>query len=177
MKLFYIAAAALPLALSGCIVTSSKPTGKYAQIANSSFEMSADPTKVLTRGQVTCEPGLICPELSVDWKQTADQLYKINIDIYDKEKYDIQKFLFIIDGQNYPYIPEFSTKYRTVPESTVIDSSNYVSVPFSFLKRLKDAENVQLKLSTNKGEITNYLLNNGKQSNAYKLFIRRMNKT
>ena len=175
MKSLLIASTIAALTLSGCVVISKKQTEKQAYSDLVDFKEPAYSTKVLTRGQLICESGKVCPELSVDWKQDLNQTHKLILDIYEPESYNIQQFTFVVDGETFTYNAAKNSTQRQLPNSNIINSSNYASVPTSLLNKMTTAQSILVTLKTNRGDLSNYMLESGKQSNAYKLFLRRIN--
>lgn len=161
------------LTLSGCIVISNKPNPTKPYQSNViDFKPSEQANRVTTKGQVICEASKPCPELTFDWQQQANGLYKVRTDIYDREKFTIQSVSFKLDGQNYPYTSTGQTSQRAVLNSDMTNSANFLEVPKSFIDSFNKAKAIDFSIITDKGEITYSILKDGKESFAYKTFQR-----
>ena len=159
------------LTLTGCVVLPGdwfKPTAK-------AFTSDMSPTSSVRRtettGSLLCSSSTICPEFSVDWKSSGGQ-YNLYSDIFHTSQYDIQKFNFDIDGQSYSYTPAVASTYRKLQNSSLIDSSNHVAVPRSFLNALAKGKNITMTVNTNQGDVGGTLLDSNRESGGYKVFMR-----
>lgn len=92
--------------------------------------------------------------------------------IYKHQQLGLNQFAFVVDGKKYSYRVIGATSYRHLDNSDVIDDSNMVQVPSNLFSHFKSADNIQVILSTNQGEISHAMLRNGTQSQAYRLFLR-----
>jgi hypothetical protein len=88
-----------------------------------------------------------------------------------KDDYDIQQFVFLIDQKPYSYAPTTATTHEYINRMVPHRSSNYIVVPSAFLSTFKNAKDIELKLVTDKGNITRPVYRNGQQSSAYRAFI------
>lgn len=169
----YIALSLISAALTGCIsISTSKPSTQAFNLDGSpSVENAIGINRTISRGQLTCEAGQICPELAIDWKQTKGE-YPVTLHYYDQNKLDISAISFIVDGNTYNYNTLSQTNYRPLAKSNIIDSSNTVLVPKEVLKNFKQAQSIAVIMNTNQGEIAHYMLKNQKSSDAYRLFLR-----
>ena len=162
------------LSLSGCIIFPVKKADVTKPYNDSAidFKPSNNVNRVETTGQLICEAGKPCPELTFDWKQPVNNLYKLRSDLYDTQAYDIQKVVLKIDGQNYPYVPSTQSTQKQISNSSLINSSNIVEVPASLINILYNAKTIDVTLLTDKGEITHASLTNNEESRAHKTFKR-----
>lgn len=161
------------LSLSGCIVFSTKPEANKPYKSNAiDFKPTDKISRVETKGQVICEASKPCPEITFDWKPQINNLYKVRADLYNDEKFDIQRVVFKIDGQSYPFMSAGQTVQRPVLHSQMTNSSNYVDVPASFINRFNSAKAIDISIVTEKGEISHAILKDGQESFAYKTFKR-----
>lgn len=162
------------LSLSGCIVFPVKKADSTKPYNDSAidFKPSNNVQRVETTGQVICEAGKPCTELTFDWKLQSNNLYKVRTDLYDPLAYDIQKVVLKVDGQNYPYMPTTKTSQKSVLNSSLINSSNYIEVPASLIKIFYNAKAIDVTLFTDKGEISHAALKDGEESRAFKTFKR-----
>ena len=159
------------LTLTGCIML----PGEWFKPATNALTNSMNPSDTVRRtetsGSPFCDAGTVCPEFSVDWKSSGGQ-YNLYSDIFNNNQYDIQKINFNIDGQNYSYTPTTPSNYRKLQNSALIDSSNYVAVPRSFLTRLAKGKNITMTVNTNQGDVGGTLLDSSRESGGYKVFMR-----
>lgn len=161
------------LSLSGCIVVSTKPDATKPYNSNAiAFKPSDVIHRVETKGQVICEPSKPCTEITFDWKRQPSNLYKVTADLYDQEQFNIERIVFQIDGQSYPYNASSKTSLRPVLNTTMTNSSNYIEVPTSFIDRFNSASEILVTVVTEKGEISHAILKDGQESFAYKTFKR-----
>lgn len=169
----YITLACMTTLLSGCIIIPSNSSSTPDSLIKGvkSVENSKAVTRTTTRGPLLCENSQICPELAIDWSKIQGN-YDISVHIYNQQQIDLNEFTFVVDGKKYSYSVIGATSYRHLDNSDVIDSSNTVQVPSNLLSRFKSANNIQVILSTNQGEISHAMLMNGTQSQAYRLFLR-----
>lgn len=175
MKL-QLLALATAISLSGCIVfpTSSNkadPTRPYNTNAIS-FKPGDSVQRVETKGQVICEANKPCTELTFDWKVQPNNLYKVTADLYDQEQFNIERIVFQLDGQSYPYDASPKTSLRPVLNTTMTNSQNSIEVPASFINRFNSASAINVSVITEKGEISHAVLKDGQESYAYKTFKR-----
>ena len=156
-----------------CIVvpSNSNPSSNSAIKGTQSVENSKSVTRTTTRGPLLCETSQICPELAIDWTKQQGK-HHISAYIYSSQKIDLNEFTFVIYHKKYSFSPLSATSYHQLNKSDMIDSSNTVQVPSSLLSRFKNANDIQVVLSTNQGERSYAMLNNGKPSKAYRLFLR-----
>lgn len=129
------------------------------------------PERVVTKGPLICTPDEICPDLAIRWNEQTREGFKISAELNHAEAYDIKQLVFLVDGQ--PYI--YSTIDPTVHTKTagLITSNNSIRVPVSFLNSFRDAQAIDLKLVTDKGDIQRPLLKeNGEKSSAYLTFLK-----
>lgn len=171
MKL-HIVALVTALSLSGCIVVSTKnpdATKPYHQNVIE-FKPSESAKRIETTGQVICEPSKPCTELTFDWKKQSNELYKVTADLYDQEQFNIEHVNFQLDGEAFPFKASPKTGLRPVLNSTLINSSNLIEVPASFIDRFDKAKEINVSVVTDKGEISHAVLKDGKESFAYKTF-------
>lgn len=162
------------LSLSGCIVFPVKKADITKPYNESSidFKPSNSINRVETKGQVICEAGKPCTELTFDWKIHTNNLYKVRADLYDPQAYDIQRITFKVDGQTYPYVSTEKSTQKNLLNSTLINSSNYIEVPASLITILYNAKAIDVSVFTDKGEISHSALKDGEESRAYKTFKR-----
>ncbi len=169
----YILLTCLSAVLSGCIVLPSHSGSTPDTLVKGvkTVENSKAVTRTVTRGSLLCEGNAGCPELAIDWEKQHGK-YDLSIHIYSPQQINLNEFTFIIDGKKSSYSVIGSTSFRHLPNSDVIDSSNTVQVPESLLSQFKHANTIQIELSTSQGDITHTMLDNGRQSDAYRLFLR-----
>lgn len=162
------------LSLSGCIVFPVKKADVTKPYNNSAidFKPSNNVQRVETTGQLICEAGKPCTELTFDWKLQSSNLYKMHADLYDQQPYEIQKVVLKVDGQNYPYMTVAKTSQKQILNSTLINSSNYIEVPTSLINIFYNAKAIDVTVFTDKGEITHAALKDGEESRAFKTFKR-----
>ncbi len=166
------------ITLSGCIVVSTKPdTTKPYKSNVIDFKPSDQISRVETKGQVICEASKPCPEITFDWKIQPNNLYNVRADFYDNEKRDIQRIVFLVDGQSYEFISTGQTQQRPVLNSQMINSSNSIDVPASFINKFNAAKTIDISIVTEKGEISHSILKEDKVSFAYKTFKRGYGQT
>lgn len=166
------------ITLSGCIVVSTKPdTAKPYRSNVVDFKPADQISRVETKGQAICEASKPCPEITFDWKLQPNNLYKVRADFYDNEKFDIQRIIFLVDGQSYEFNATAQTSQRPVLNSQLINSSNYIDVPVSFVHKFNNAKTIDMSITTEKGEISHSLLKEDKISFAYKTFKRGYSQT
>lgn len=162
------------LSLSGCIIFPIKKADVTKPYHDSAidFKPSNNVNRVETTGQVICEAGKPCTELTFDWKLQSNNLYKVRADLYDQQAYDIQKIVLKVDGQNYPYMPTNKSVQKPVLASNLINSSNFIEVPTSMINIFYNAKAIDLLVFTDKGEISHAVLKDGEESRAFKTFKR-----
>lgn len=166
------------ISLSGCIVVSTKPDSTKSYQSNVvDFKPSDQISRVETKGQVICEASKPCPEITFDWKLQPNNLYKVHADFYDNEKFDIQRLIFLIDGQAFEFNVTGQTIQRPVLNSQMINSSNFIDVPASFINKFNAAKAIDISIVTEKGEISHSILKEDKVSFAYKTFKRGYSQT
>jgi len=123
------------------------------------------------KNSVICASDEICPELALRWNDEKRDGFKITAEINNPEQFEIKQLNFIIDGQPYVYSTVQATQYSTQAASKI--SSNSIYVPVSFLNSFRDAQAIDLKLVTDKGDIERPLLTaDGKKSSAYLTFLK-----
>lgn len=160
------------LSLSGCLVISKKPNPSNQYKSAIEFKPSDHVSRIATTGQVICEASKPCPEITFDWKNSTRNIYPVRTDLFDREKFDIQKVTFIVDGQSYQYSPSTQTAQRSVLNSNLTNSSNVINVNTGFINRFNTAQAIDISIFTDKGEMTYSILKNGQESLAYKTFKR-----
>lgn len=154
-------------ALSGC----NSLNGSHQTYAEQIRKNNLD--RLITKGQVICEPtAKPCPELAFDWEKGGRNGYNVTAELYDSEKFNIQDISFNIDGQVYPFTAKTESVSRPVPNSNILESSNTVVVPKSFIKTFNKANEISVSVKTDKGEITHAVRTPEKESLAYVLFKR-----
>ena len=159
------------ITLSGCIVVSTKPDTTNPYKSNViEFKPADQVSRVETKGQVICEASKPCPEITFDWKLQPNNLYKVRVDFYDNEKFDIQRIVFLIDEQSHEFKVIAPTTQRAVLNSQMINSSNYIDVASSFIYKFNSAKTIDISILTEKGEISHSILKEDKSSFAYKTF-------
>ncbi|AMW78941.1 hypothetical protein AMD27_08660 [Acinetobacter sp. TGL-Y2] len=159
------------IALSGCIVVSTKPDSTKPYQSNViDFKPTDQISRVETKGQVICEASKPCPEITFEWKLQPNNLYKVRADFYDNEKFDIQRIVFRLDGQPHEFNVTGATTQRPVLNSQMVNSSNYIDVPASFLNNFNSAKAIDISIVTEKGDISHSILKEDKVSFAYKTF-------
>lgn len=163
------------LSLSGCVVISKKPQISDQYKSAIEFKPSDHINRITTTGQAICEASKPCPEITFDWLNSTRNLYQIRIDLFETEKFDIQKVSFIVDGKSSTYSPLKQTAQRLVHNSKLTNSSNVIEAPTAFMNRLNKAKVIYISIFTDKGEIKNAILKNGQESFAYKTFKRGYN--
>ncbi|SPL71467.1 hypothetical protein [Acinetobacter stercoris] len=127
------------------------------------------PTKVITKGPLICSTGDVCPSLSAKWNQETRDGFKITADIDNPTKYDIKQLVFVVDGQAYTYSTIQPTVYTEA--AGIVNSSNSIFVPRSFLNSFRNAKEIDLKLVTDQGEIVRPILTaDGQKSSAFLTF-------
>lgn len=132
---------------------------------------SSNPVKVVTKGPLICETNEVCPELAMRWNEETRNGFKITTEISNPEQFDIQKFIFLVDGQPYAYSTISPTTYTTT--GNLKTSTNSIQVPVSFLNSFRGGKEIDLKLVTDKGDITRPILKaNGEKSSAYLTFLK-----
>lgn len=129
------------------------------------------PERVVTKGPLICEANEVCPELAMRWNDEQRNGFKITTEINSPEQYDIKQFVFLVDGQAYAYSTIQPTQYTTTDANKL--SSNSINVPVSFLNSFLGGKEIDLKLVTDKGDISRAILKaNGQQSSAYLTFLK-----
>lgn len=129
------------------------------------------PERVVTKGPLICAADEVCPEIAMRWNDEQRNGFKITAEINNPEQYDIKKFNFVIDGQAYEYSTIQATQYRNDAQNKI--STNSIVVPVSFLNSFHNAKQIDLKLTTDKGEIARPVLGaDGSKSSAYLTFIK-----
>ena len=129
------------------------------------------PVKIVTKGPLICAANEVCPELAMRWIDEKRNGFKVTAEITNPEQYDIKQFNFIIDGQPYTYSTITPTEYSAKESSKT--SSNSIMVPVSFLNSFRNAKDIELKLITDKGEISRPIIKaNGEKSSAYMTFLK-----
>ncbi|OTG79532.1 hypothetical protein B9T33_12155 [Acinetobacter sp. ANC 5054] len=164
----------ITILLTGCItVHTGKPAAtKEIKLKGANIvENTKTTNRIVTRGQLICEAGQSCPELSIDWQPTRGE-YALSLHLYDQKQLEMNEFTFIVDGKIYSYSVIGQTDYRQLEKSNIVDSSNTVMVPDRLLKNFKNAKNIAVVMSTNQGDITHYMYKNNVKSDAYRLFLR-----
>ena len=135
---------------------------------------TSNPLKVVTKGPLICESNEVCPELAMRWNEEKRDGFKVTAEINNPEQYDIQQFVFRVDGQPYTYSTISPTQYNTENSANV--SSNSIIVPVSFLNSFRNAKEISLKIVTDKGDIERPILKaDGQKSSAYLTFLKGYN--
>jgi hypothetical protein len=133
---------------------------------------STQPQNIASTGLLICAQNELCPAVKVTWNEQNRSNLKITAYLPSaKDDYDIQQFVFLIDQKPYSYAPTTTTTHEYINRMVPHRSSNYIVVPSSFLSTFKNAKDIELKLVTNKGNITRSVYRNGQQSSAYRAFI------
>ena len=159
------------LTLTGCVVLPGKWFKPTTNALSNSMNPSDTVRRTETSGSPLCDSNTVCPEFSVDWRSSEGQ-YNLYSDIFHINQYDIQKINFNIDGQNYSYTPTTPSNYRKLQNSSLIDSTNYVTVPRSFLTILAKGKTITMTVNTNQGDVSGALLDSNQESGGYKVFMR-----
>jgi len=172
----YLSLALMGIALTGCIAvpTSQKVESNPAALikgASNVDNSKSDITRVNTRGQLLCEQGQVCPEVEIDWNKSQGA-YPTTFHIYDRKQYEIKEVNIVIDGKTRSFSPIGNTTSRNINNSGIFASSNSIEVPSSYFSQINKAKNIQVILSTNDGDLVHDMLRSGKQSDAYRLFLR-----
>lgn len=127
--------------------------------------------RVVTKGPLICAADEVCPEIAMRWNDEKRNGFKITAEIANPEQYDIKKFSFLIDGQPYEYSTLGATQYSAEAQNKI--SKNSIVVPVSFLNSFNNAKEIDLKLSTDKGDILRPVLKaDGQKSSAYLTFLK-----
>lgn len=133
---------------------------------------STQPQNIASTGLLICAQNELCPAVKVTWNEQNRSNLKVTAYLPSaKDDYDIQQFVFLIDQKTYSYAPTAATTHEYISRMVPHRSSNYIVVPSSFLSTFKNAKDIELKLVTNKGNITRPVYRNGQQSAAYRAFI------
>lgn len=133
---------------------------------------STQPQNIASTGLLICAQNELCPAVKVAWNEQNRSNLKVTAYLPSaKDDYDIQQFVFLIDQKTYSYVPAAATTHEYIGRMVPHRSSNYIVVPSSFLSTFKNAKDIELKLVTDKGNITRPVYRNGQQSSAYHAFI------
>ncbi len=129
------------------------------------------PERVVTKGPLICASNEICPELALRWNEETRDGFKISAEITQPEAYNIKQLEFLVDGQPYTYSTIEPTQYTN--QANLKISSNFIRVPVSFLNSFRNAQQIDLKLVTDKGDIQRSILKaDGQKSSAYLTFLK-----
>lgn len=133
---------------------------------------STQPQNIASTGLLICAQNELCPAVKVTWNEQNRNNLKVTAYLPSaKDDYDIQQFVFLIDQKPYSYAPTTATTHEYINRMVPHRSSNYIVVPSAFLSTFKNAKDIELKLVTDKGNITRPVYRNGQQSSAYRAFI------
>jgi hypothetical protein len=133
---------------------------------------NTQPQNIASAGLLICVQNELCPTVKVTWNEQNRSNLKVTAYLPSaKDDYDIQQFVFLIDQKPYSYAPTTATTHEYINRMVPHRSSNYVVVPSAFLSTFKNAKDIELKLVTDKGNITRPVYRNGQQSSAYRAFI------
>lgn len=138
----------------------AKPAAQIEKVKN--------PFSKTIRSYLSCEANMVCPELSLDWI-SENNLLPLSVHVYDQRKFEFTQISFIIDGINYSYPIIRTNQYRTLNNSDIIDSSNTFNIPEALINPIRQAQQVEVKIATNHGILSNNLYKNGDPSPFYSL--------
>lgn len=137
---------------------------------NPSTPSTAD--NLATAGSLNCKSNELCPNVFVTWdKQRKDQLRIETVLNSSYDYYEIQKITFFIDAKSFTYQPVGTTQQKNINRLIPRRSSNSFIVPSVFLYELKQAQNVELSIETDKGIIKRSVYTPTHQSMLYKNFV------
>jgi len=149
----------LCIVLSGCSTmpdTSTNSTGNLA-----------------TAGSLNCKANELCPNVFVEWdKQHKEQLRIETVLNSSYDYYDIKGITFLIDDKAFAYKPIGPTQQKNINRLIPRRSSNSFILPSTFLYELKKAQNVELSIETDKGNIKRSVYTPNQQSMLYHNFIK-----
>ncbi|CAM4169311.1 hypothetical protein MMP66_17505 [Acinetobacter dispersus] len=137
-------------------------------------DSSATPTENLaTAGSLTCKANELCPNVFVEWdKQHKEQLRVETVLNSSYDYYDIKGISFLIDDKTFAYKPVGPTQQKNINRLIPRRSSNSFILPSTFLYELKKAQNVELSIETDKGNIKRSVYTPSQQSMLYHNFVK-----
>lgn len=138
----------------------AKPAAQIEKVKN--------PFSQTIRSYLSCEANTVCPELKLDWI-SQNNVLPLSVHVYDPRKFEFTQISFIIDGTNYSYPIISTNQYRTLNNSNIIDSSNTFNIPEAIINPIRQAQQVEVKIATNHGILSNSLYKNGDPSPFYSL--------
>lgn len=150
----------LCIAMSGC-----------STLPDSSTPATLD--NLATAGSLNCKANELCPNVFVEWdKQQKQQLRVETVLNSSYDYYDIKSITFLIDGRSFSYQPVGPTEQKNINRLIPRRSSNSFIVPSSFLYELRKAQNVELSIETDKGNIKRSVYTPNQQSTLYQNFVK-----
>ncbi|MCU4582248.1 hypothetical protein KTJ32_14730 [Acinetobacter gyllenbergii] len=151
--------------LSLCIVMSG-----CATLPDSSASSTGN---LATAGSLNCKANELCPNVFVEWdKQHKEQLRVETVLNSSYDYYDIKSLTFLIDDKAFTYQPVGPTQQKDINRLIPRRSSNSFVLPSTFLYELKKAQNVELLIETDKGNIKRSVYTPSQQSMLYHNFIK-----
>ncbi|WP_151869814.1 hypothetical protein [Acinetobacter sp. TUM15509] len=126
-----------------------------------------------TAGSLNCKTNELCQNVFVEWdKQHKQQLSVETVLNSSYDYYDIKGITFFIDGKAFTYQPVGPTQQKNINRLIPRRSSNRFILPSTFLLELKKAQNVELSIETDKGNIKHSVYTPTQQSTLYQNFAK-----
>ena len=125
-----------------------------------------------TRGLLLCEANELCPAVTVSWNEQKKDLLDIQINLNSvSNNFEIKHVSFSNGQKSFGFTPEGKTEHEVL--FGMNRSRNSVAVPARLMADLdgkKPGQKITMGLETDKGTITRYVLNDGKESLLYQQF-------
>lgn len=151
--------------LSLCIVMSGCST-----LPDSSTNATGN---LATAGSLNCKANELCPNVFVEWDQQQKQQLRVETVLNSSyDYYDIKAITFLIDGKAFSYPAAGPTQQKNINRLIPRRSSNSFIVPSLFLYELSKAQNVELSIETDKGNIKRSVYTPNQPSMLYQNFVK-----
>ena len=125
-----------------------------------------------TRGLLLCEANELCPAVTVSWNEQKKDLLEMQISLNSvKHDFEIKHVSFSNGQKSFGFAPAGATEHEVL--FGMHRSRNSVTVPVRLMADLdgkKPGQKITMSLETDKGAITRYVLNDGKESLLYQQF-------
>ncbi|WP_374570978.1 hypothetical protein [Acinetobacter sp.] len=125
-----------------------------------------------TRGLLLCEANELCPAVTVSWNEQKRDLLDVQINLNSvSNNFEIKQVSFSNGQKSFSFTPAGKTEHEVL--FGMNRSRNSVAVPARLMADLdgkKPGQKITMSLETDKGAITRYVLNDGKESLLYQQF-------
>lgn len=149
----------LCLVMSGCSTLPDSATQSTGNLA--------------TAGSLNCKTNELCPNVFVEWDQQQKQQLRVETVLNSSyDYYDIKAITFLLDGKAFSYPATGPTQQKNINRLIPRRSSNSFIVPSSFLYEISKAQQVELSIETDKGNIQRSVYAPNQPSMLYQNFVK-----